>query len=46
LPLIAFFFLAPILFVISYSYTLTHFVLLSGKVGTYNREVEKHESPN
>lgn len=41
LQLVAFFFLAPILFVISHAYTLTHFVLLAGKVGSYHREIEK-----
>lgn len=41
LPLGAFFFLAPILFVISHAYTLGHFVLLAAKVGPYNEEVEQ-----
>ncbi len=41
LPLVAFFFLAPILFVISHAYTLMHFVLLAAKVGTFNSELKK-----
>jgi hypothetical protein len=41
LPLVAFFALAPILFVISHAYTLMHFVLLAAKVGTFNAELEK-----
>ncbi|WOJ91256.1 pentapeptide repeat-containing protein [Methylocapsa polymorpha] len=36
LPLVAFFALGPILFVISHAYTLMNFVLLAGKVGTFN----------
>ena len=39
LPLVAFFFLAPILFVIVHAYTLVHFVLLAAKVGAYNTEL-------
>src|ERR1700737_1280246 len=31
LPLVAFFFLAPILFIISHAYTLVHFVMLGAK---------------
>lgn len=37
LPLVAFFFLAPILFVIVHAYTLLHFVLLAAKVGAYDQ---------
>jgi hypothetical protein len=33
LPLVAFFFLAPILFIVSHGYTLVHFVMLAAKVG-------------
>ncbi|WP_051335625.1 pentapeptide repeat-containing protein [Methylocapsa acidiphila] len=36
LPLIAFFALAPILFVIAHAYTLMHFALLAGKIGAYH----------
>jgi uncharacterized protein YjbI with pentapeptide repeats len=39
LPLVAFFFLAPILFVISHAYTLMQFVLLAGKVGDFNSKL-------
>jgi hypothetical protein len=38
LPLVAFFALAPILFIIAHAYTLMHFVMLAAKVGTYERE--------
>ena len=38
LPLVAFFALSPILFVISHAYTLMHFVMLAAKVGTYDAE--------
>jgi Pentapeptide repeats (8 copies) len=41
LPLVAFFALAPILFVISHAYTLMHFVLLAAKAGTFNAELGK-----
>ena len=41
LPVVAFFALAPILFVISHAYTLMHFVLLAAKVGTFNAELRK-----
>ncbi|WP_162180404.1 pentapeptide repeat-containing protein [Methylocapsa aurea] len=36
LPLVAFFVLAPILFVLSHAYTLMYFVLLAAKAGTFN----------
>jgi hypothetical protein len=39
LPLVAFFALAPILFVISHAYTLMHFVLLSAKVGKLKQKL-------
>jgi uncharacterized protein YjbI with pentapeptide repeats len=41
LPFVAFFALAPVLFVVSHAYTLMHFVLLAAKVGAYNVELEK-----
>ncbi len=39
LPLIAFFVLAPILFIISHAYTLMHFVMLAAKVGVFDAEL-------
>jgi uncharacterized protein YjbI with pentapeptide repeats len=39
LPLVAFFFLAPIVFIVSHAYTLVHFVMLSAKVGVYDAEL-------
>jgi hypothetical protein len=39
LPLVAFFFLAPILFIVSHAYTLVHFVMLGAKVGVYDAEL-------
>jgi uncharacterized protein YjbI with pentapeptide repeats len=39
LPLVAFFVLAPILFIISHAYTLVHFVMLGAKVGVYDAEL-------
>jgi uncharacterized protein YjbI with pentapeptide repeats len=39
LPLIAFFVVAPILFVILHAYTLTHFVMLAAKVGMLDAEL-------
>jgi hypothetical protein len=39
LPLVAFFFLAPILFIISHAYTLVHFVMLGAKAGVYDAEL-------
>jgi hypothetical protein len=41
LPLVAFFFLAPVLFIIVHAYVLMHFILLAAKIGTYNDELEK-----
>jgi hypothetical protein len=41
LPFVAFFALAPVLFVVSHAYTLMHFVLLASKVGAYNTELTK-----
>ncbi len=41
LPLVAFFALAPVLFVISHAYTLTYFVLLASKAGTFNAILNK-----
>jgi len=41
LPFVAFFALAPVLFVVSHAYTLMHFVLLAAKVGAYNTELAK-----
>jgi uncharacterized protein YjbI with pentapeptide repeats len=37
LPLLAFFVLAPFLFIISHTYTLVHFVMLAAKVGEFHR---------
>src|SRR5258707_15617943 len=39
LPLLAFFALAPVLFVITHAYTLVHFVMLTAKVGRYHHEI-------
>jgi hypothetical protein len=39
LPLVAFFVLAPILFIVSHAYTLVHFVMLGAKVGVYDSEL-------
>jgi hypothetical protein len=39
LPLVAFFILAPILFIVSHAYTLVHFVMLGAKVGVYDTEL-------
>ncbi|HMF07040.1 MAG TPA: hypothetical protein VKE72_08535, partial [Methylocella sp.] len=39
LPLVAFFFLAPILFIVSHAYTLMHFVMLAAKVGAFDKEL-------
>src|SRR5207237_6177405 len=44
LPLIAFFLLAPILFIVSHAYTLVHFVILAAKAGAYNVELGKKVS--
>jgi uncharacterized protein YjbI with pentapeptide repeats len=47
LPLVAFFFLAPIIFIVSHTYTLMHFVMLAAKVGVYDTElrVQLGETP-
>src|ERR1700704_4869356 len=39
LPLVAFVILAPIVFIVSHTYTLVHFVILAGKVGVFNKEL-------
>jgi uncharacterized protein YjbI with pentapeptide repeats len=39
LPLVAFFVLAPILFIVSHAYTLVHFVMLGAKVGMYDAKL-------
>jgi hypothetical protein len=39
LPLVAFFFLAPIIFIVSHAYTLVHFVMLGAKVGVYDDDL-------
>jgi uncharacterized protein YjbI with pentapeptide repeats len=44
LPLVAFFALAPVLFIISHTYSLMHFVLLAAKVRDFNVELEKEFS--
>ncbi len=41
LPLVAFFALAPVLFVVSHAYTLMHFVLLAAKAGAFNAELKR-----
>jgi hypothetical protein len=41
LPLVAFFLLAPLLFIVSHGYTLMHFVMLAGKVGLFDEELNK-----
>ena len=40
LPLKAFFFLGPLVFLIVHAYVLLHFVLLAGKVGAFNAELQ------
>ncbi|MGE3783686.1 MAG: pentapeptide repeat-containing protein, partial [Alphaproteobacteria bacterium] len=40
LPLIAFFTLGPLLFLIVHAYTLLHFAMLAGKVGAFHAELE------
>jgi hypothetical protein len=40
LPLIGFFVLGPLLFLIVHAYTLLHFALLAGKVGAFHAELE------
>ena len=39
LPLLAFFFLAPILFIVSHAYTLLHFVILGQKAGEFEQKL-------
>lgn len=41
LPLVGFFTLAPLLFLIVHAYVLLHLVLLAGKVGAFHVELEK-----
>lgn len=41
LPLIGFFVLGPLLFLIVHAYVLLHFVLLGGKVGVFHAELQK-----
>jgi len=41
LPLLAFFFLAPLLSLIVHAYTLVHFVLLAKKAGRFHNELRK-----
>ncbi len=43
LPLVAFFFLAPILFVVVHAYTLVHFVMLAEKAKRFHRALHKRE---
>ena len=40
LPLKAFFILGPLVFLIVHTYVLLHFVLLAGKIGVFNRELQ------
>jgi hypothetical protein len=39
LPLLAFFFLAPLLFLLTHAYTLVHLVLLANRVAQFNDEL-------
>ena len=41
LPLVAFFVMAPIVFIVSHSYTLVHFVMLGAKAGMFHDELFK-----
>jgi len=41
LPLVAFFVLAPIVFIVSHAYTLVHFVMLGAKAGVFHDELFK-----
>ena len=41
LPLVAFFFLAPILFLVAHAYTLMHFVLLTKKARSFHQALLK-----
>ena len=45
LPLVAFFVLAPIVFIVSHAYTLVHFVMLGAKAGVFHDELFK-QLPN
>ena len=40
LPLLGFFVLGPVLFLIVHAYVLLHFVLLAGKVGVFHAELQ------
>src|SRR5215469_2168834 len=40
LPLLGFFWLGPLIFLIVHAYVLLHFVLLAGKVGYFNEELK------
>src|SRR5215216_6602255 len=40
LPLVGFFALGPLLFLIAHAYVLLHFVLLAGKVGIFHAELQ------
>jgi hypothetical protein len=40
LPLVGFFVLRPLLFLIVHAYVLLHFVLLGSKVGAFHTELE------
>src|ERR1700730_16930130 len=40
LPLLGFFFLGPLLFVILHAYTLLHFTMLADKVGAFQSELQ------
>jgi hypothetical protein len=42
LPLIEFFILVPVVFIVVHAYTLVHFVMLAAKAGQYNRAVQAH----
>jgi uncharacterized protein YjbI with pentapeptide repeats len=42
LPLVAFFVLAPFMFLVSHAYTLIHFVMLAQKAGALDDEVNAH----
>jgi uncharacterized protein YjbI with pentapeptide repeats len=41
-PLVPFFVLAPILFVVFHAYTLAHFVILAGKVGKFKEDLQNN----
>jgi hypothetical protein len=42
LPLVGFFVLGPLLFLIVHAYTLLHFTLLAGKVGAFDTALREH----